>query len=150
MALPPNNFFATNVFTIPDPVVPETEPTGSPLVITINPFAEGITTYTLSCATLGSYVTYFNIVGPTTGGTFTFYLPSVNSLLGQTITVKNTSDDGVNIVPTTGALIDEGAYASIYLESPSVSVPGDLGAATLMANPTNIDSWYLVNTQVQF
>jgi len=146
MAIPPNNFFAENIFRIPDP---EPRPTGAPLVITINPFAEGITTYTLGCATLGSYVTYFNIVGPTTGGTFTFYLPGVNGLLGQTITVKNTSDDDVNIVPTTGAQIDEGAYASILLVSPSTAVPGDLGAATLMANPTNIDSWYVTNTFVQ-
>jgi hypothetical protein len=146
MATPPNNFFAQNIYTIPDP---PSAPTGSPLTITINPFAEGITTYTLSCATLGSYVTYFNIVGPTTGGTFTFYLPSVNSLLGQTITVKNTSDDDVNIVPSTAAQIDEGAYASILLVSPSTSVPGDLGAATLMANPTNVDSWYITNTFVQ-
>lgn len=147
MATPPNNFFATNVITIPNV---DSTPVGSPLVITINPFAEGITTYTLSCATLGSYVTYFNIVGPTTGGTFTFYLPSVNSLLGQTITVKNTADDDVNIVPSTNALIDEGAYGNILLVAPPASSPGDLGAATLMANPTNIDSWYIVNTQVQF
>jgi hypothetical protein len=145
MATPPNNIFATNITTIPT----TSQPTGAPVVITINPFAEGITTYTLSCATLGSYVTYFNIVGPTTGGTFTFYLPSVNSLLGQTITVKNTSDDDVNIVPSTAAQIDEGAYASILLVSPSTAVPGDLGAATLMANPTNIDSWYVTNTFVQ-
>jgi hypothetical protein len=146
MAQPPNNFFATNIVTIPGPV---STPTGSPLVITINPFAEGITDYTLSCAILGSYVTYFNIVGPTTGGTFTFYVPSVAGLLGQTITVKNTSDDDVNIVPSTNALIDEGAYASILLVSPSTAVPGDLGAATLMANPTNADSWYVTNTFAQ-
>jgi len=146
MATPPNNYFAENVFTIEDT---PSEPTGSPLTITINPFAEGITTYTLSCATLGSYVTYFNIVGPTTGGTFTFYVPSVNSLLGQTITIKNTSDDDVNIVPSTNALIDEGAYGNILLVSPSTAVPGDLGAATLMANPTNVDSWYVVNTFAQ-
>ena len=144
---PSSNFFSNNVITIPNTVV-STVP-GAPLVITINPFAEGITTYTLSCATLGAYITYFNIVGPTTGGAFTFYVPSVNGLLGQTITVKNTSDDDVNIVPSTAALIDEGAYASILLVSPSTAVPGDLGAATLMANPTNTDSWYITNTFVQ-
>jgi hypothetical protein len=146
MATPPNNYFATNVITIPNVV---STPVGAPLVVTINPFAEGITTYTLSCATLGNYVTYFNIVGPTNGGTFTFYVPSVNSLLGQTIVIKNSSDDDVNIVPSTNALIDEGAYASVLLVSPSTAVPGDLGAATLMANPTNTDSWYLVNTFIQ-
>jgi hypothetical protein len=146
MAQPPNNFFADNIVTIPGPV---SNPTGSPLVITINPFAEGITSYTLSCATLGSYVTYFNIVGPTIGGTFTFYVPSVNSLLGQTITIKNSSDSDVNIVPSTNALIDEGTYGNVLLVSPSTHVPGDLGAATLMANPTNIDSWYITNTFVQ-
>lgn len=147
MATPPNNYFAQNVITIPNV---ESEPTGAPLVITINPFAEGITTYTLSCATLGSYVTYFNIVGPTIGGTFTFYVPSVNSLLGQTITVKNTADMNVNIVPSTNAQIDEGAYGNILLVSPSTAVPGDLGAATLMANPTNTDSWYITNTFIQY
>ena len=147
MATPPN-IFTRNVITI-NGDVPASLPVGAPLTITINPFAEGITTYTLSCVTLGSYVTYFNIVGPTSGGTFTFYLPSVNSLLGQTINVKNTSDDDVNIVPSTNALIDEGTYGNVLLVSPSTHVPGDLGAATLMANPTNIDSWYLINTFVQ-
>lgn len=146
MATPPNNFFATNVITIPNV---DSTPVGAPLTITINPFAEGITSYTLSCATLGTYVTYFNIVGPTTGGTVTFYVPSVNSLLGQTITIKNSSDDNVNIVPSTNAQIDEGTYGSILLVSPSTAVPGDLGAATLMANPTNTDSWYVVNTFIQ-
>jgi hypothetical protein len=144
MATPPNNFFATNVITIPNEV---STPTGAPLTITINPFAEGITSYTLSCATLGSYVTYFNIVGPTIGTTFTFYVPSTNSLLGQTITVKNNSDSPVDIVPSTNALIDEGAYGSIPINKPGY--PGDLGAATLMANPTNTDSWYVVNTFTQ-
>ncbi len=144
MATPPNNFFATNVITIPNQV---SEPTEAPLVITINPFAEGITDYTLSCATLGSYVTYFNIVGPTIGGTFTFYVPSTNSLLGQTITVKNSSDNPVDIMPSTNALIDEGTYGSIPINKPGN--PGDLGAATLMANPTNVDSWYVVNTFTQ-
>jgi hypothetical protein len=144
MATPPNNFFATNVITIPNV---DSTPTGSPLVITINPFAEGITDYTLSCAVLGSYVTYFNIVGPTIGTTFIFYVPSVNGLLGQTITIKNSADSPVDIMPATNALIDEGTYGSISINKPGN--PGDLGAATLMANPTNTDSWYVTNTFVQ-
>jgi len=145
MASPPNNFFANNIITIPNQV--STVP-GAPLVITINPFAEGITDYTLSCAVLGSYITYFNIVGPTIGGTFTFYVPSTQGLLGQTITVKNTSDSDVNIVPSTNALIDEGTYGNVFIPKPGT--PGDLGAATLMANPTNVDSWYITNTFIQY
>lgn len=145
MATPPNNFFAENVFTIEDT---PSEPTGSPLTITINPFAEGITTYTLSCATLGSYVTYFNIVGPTIGANFKFYVPSTNSLSGQTITVKNMSADNVIIEPSTVASIDEGNTAAITLVAPPS--PGDLGAATLYADHTNYDSWYVINTLVQF
>jgi hypothetical protein len=144
MATQPNNFFADNVVTIPDPV---SEPTGAPLTITINPFAEGITSYTLGCATLGSYVTYFNIVGPTIGSPFTFYVPSVNGLLGQTITIKNSSVDSVDVTPSTNALIDEGQYGTVTLKSPGST--GELGAVTLMANPTNIDSWYVINTFVQ-
>lgn len=146
MATPPNNYFAQNVITIPNQV---STPPGTPLTITIDPFGEGITSYTLNCITLGTYITYFNIVGPTIGGTFTFYVPSVNSLLGQTITIKNTADMDVNIVPSTNAQIDEGVYGNILLVSPSTAVPGDLGAATLMANPTNTDSWYVINTFAQ-
>jgi len=147
MASPPNNIFATNVFTKPN--TKSTVP-GAPLVITINPFAEGITSYTLSCATLGSYITYFNIVGPSIGGTFTFYLPSVNSLLGQTIMIKNTSNSDVNIIPSTNALIDEGNYGNVLLVSPATYTVGDLGAVTLMANPTDTDSWYITNTFIQY
>lgn len=142
---PPSNFFSNNVISIPNTT--KSAVPGAPLVITINPFAEGITDYTLSCATLGNYITYFNIVGPTIGGTFTFYVPSTNSLLGQTITVKNSSDNPVDIVPSTNALIDEGTYGAIPINKPGN--PGDLGAATLMANPTNVDSWYVVNTFTQ-
>lgn len=141
MATPPNNFFAENVFTIPDP---ESEPTGSPLTITINPFAEGITTYTLSCATLGSYVTYFNIVGPTIGTDFYFYLPSTNSLLGQTVTVKNMCADNVVIEPSTAAAIDATTISGLTLRPPAT--PNTLGAATLYADPTDYDSWYVINT----
>lgn len=144
MATPPNNYFAQNVITIPNVV---STPTGAPLVITINPFAEGITTYTLSCATLGSYVTYFNIVGPTIGTDFYFYLPSVNSLSGQTIVVKNMSADSVLVEPSTAAAIDETTITSLVLRPPGFT--GNLGAATLYADPTNYDSWYVINTFIQ-
>jgi hypothetical protein len=145
MAQQPNNFFAENIFRTPDL---ESRPTGAPLVITINPFAEGITTYTLGCATLGSYVTYFNIVGPTIGTTFQFYLPSVNGLLGQTIVIKNSSAaDDVQIISSTTAAIDEGNIANITLFPPGS--PTKVGAATLYADPTNYDSWYVTNTFVQ-
>jgi len=144
MATPPNNFFATNVITIPNV---DSTPVGAPLTITINPFAEGITSYTLSCATLGTYVTYFNIVGPTIGTDFYFYVPSVNSLLGQTIVVKNMSADTVLVEPSTAAAIDETTITSLVLRPPGS--PTELGAATLYANPTNYDSWYVINTFIQ-
>ena len=144
MAQPPNNFFATNITTVPTPS--STVP-GAPLAITINPFAEGIVRYTLSCATLGSYITYFNIVGPDIGTTFEFYLPSVNGLLGQTIVIKNSSPYDVQIIPSTTAAIDEGSLGSITLYSlGSGNLPG---AATLYADPTNYDSWYITNVYIQ-
>jgi hypothetical protein len=146
MATPPNNYFATNITTIPV----TSQPAGAPLVITINPFAEGITTYTINPVTLGSYITYFNIVGPTIGSTFTFYVPSVNGLLGQTITVRNSSASLVNVIPSTNALIDEGVVTGILLSSQFSHTVGDLGAVTLMADPTNADSWYTLNTLIRF
>ena len=82
MALPPNNFFAQNVITIPDPV---SEPVGQPNVITLDFDTLGITEYSLSCAQFTSYLTYVFLTGATTGTSPTVYLPSANSLNGQTV-----------------------------------------------------------------
>lgn len=145
MATPPNNYFAQNVITIPNV---ESEPTGAPTVITLDYFAEGISSYTLNCAQFTSYLTYVNVVGPTTGGSVNLYIPSTYNLNGQTVVVKNTSADDVIITPVSGVQIDEGTYASVTLTAPP-SI-GDLGAVTLEANPTNADSWYILDTFVQF
>jgi hypothetical protein len=145
MATPPNNYFAQNVFTIPNQ---QSNPVGAPNVITLDYFAEGITDYTLNCAQFTSYLTYVNVVGPTTGASVNLYIPSTYNLNGQTVVVKNTSADDVIITPVSGVQIDEGNYASVTLTAPP-SI-GDLGAVTLEANPTNTDSWYILDTFVQF
>lgn len=144
MATPPNNFFATNVITIPNQV---STPVGAPNVITLDYFAEGITEYSLSCAQFTSYLTYVNIVGPTTGGGVNLYLPSTINLLGQTVVIKNTSADIVTIDTTGSTTLDEGDYASLTLDPPGS--PGMYGAFTVMANPTNTDSWYVIDAFVQ-
>jgi hypothetical protein len=141
----PNNYFANNVITIPNQ---ESTPIGAPNVITLDYFAEGITDYTLNCAQFTSYLTYVNVVGPTTGGAVNLYIPSTYNLNGQTVVVKNTSADDVIITPVSGVQIDEGTYATVTLTAPP-SI-GDLGAVTLEANPTNADSWYILDTFVQF
>jgi hypothetical protein len=141
----PNNYFANNVITIPNQ---ESTPVGAPNVITLDYFAEGITDYTLNCAQFTSYLTYVNVVGPTTGGAVNLYIPSTYNLNGQTVVVKNTSADDVIITPVSGVQIDEGTYATVTLTAPP-SI-GDLGAVTLEANPTNADSWYILDTFVQF
>ena len=144
MAAPPNNFFATNIITIPNQV---STPVGAPNVITLDYFAEGITDYTLNCAQFTSYLTYINVVGPTTGGSLNLYLPSAYNLLGQTVIVKNTCADDVIITPVTGVQFDDGLYASLTLVAPPS--PGDLGSVTLAANPTSTDSWYILTTFIQ-
>lgn len=144
MATPPNNYFAQNVITIPNQV---SEPVGAPNVITLDYFAEGITEYTLSCAQFTSYLTYVNVVGPTTGGGINLFLPSTINLLGQTVVVKNTSADTLTIDTTGSTRIDEGDYASLTLDPPGS--PGNLGSVTVMANPTNDDSWYVIDAFVQ-
>lgn len=141
----PSNYFTNNVFSIPNQ---SSTPVGAPNVITLDYFAEGITDYTLNCAQFTSYLNYINIVGPTTGGAVNLYIPSTYNLNGQTVVVKNTSADDVIITPVSGVQIDEGTYASVTLTAPP-SI-GDLGAVTLEANPTNADSWYILDTFVQF
>jgi hypothetical protein len=145
MATPPNNYFAQNVVNIPSQT---STPVGAPNVITLDYFAEGITDYTLNCAQFTSYLTYVNVVGPTTGGSVNLYVPSTYNLNGQTVVIKNTSADDVIVTPVSGVQIDEGTYASVTLTAPP-SI-GDLGAVTLEANPTNADSWYILDTFVQF
>lgn len=145
MATPPNNYFAQNVFTIPDQ---QSTPVGAPTVITLDYFAEGITSYTLNCAQFTSYLTYVNVVGPTTGGAVNLYVPSTYNLNGQTVVIKNTAADNVIVTPVSGVQIDEGNYASVTLTAPP-SI-GNLGAVTLEANPTSADSWYILDTFVQF
>lgn len=144
MATPPNNYFAQNVVTIPDQNPPAP---GAPKVITLDYYAEGISDYTISCPQLTSYYTYINVVGPTTGGAVNLYIPSTYSLNGQIIIVKNNSADNLIITPVSGVQIDEGLHASLTLVAPAS--PGDLGAVTLMADPTNADSWYILSTYVQ-
>lgn len=144
----PNNYFATNVTTL----TAQQGPLETQKVITINPYAEGITTYMVEPLTLTNPVTIFNIVGDvaTIGGDFEFYLPSTNTLLGQRIIVKNTMTfDKVVVYPGSPAvLIDEGAYSSITIETQGTL--SKLGAVTLEANPTYKDSWYVLNTFIQF
>jgi hypothetical protein len=68
-------------------------------------------------------------------------------LSGQIVVIKNTSADNVIITPVSGVQIDEGNYATLTLTAP-VSI-GALGSVTLMANPVNADSWYIIDTFVQ-
>ena len=143
--MPSNNFFGSNVFTIPNQ---SSAPVGGINVITLDYFAEGITDYTLSCTQLITMITYINVVGPTTGGSVNLYIPSTYNLNGQTVVIKNTAADNVVVTPVSGVQIDEGNYASVTLTAPP-SI-GDLGAVTLEANPTSADSWYILNTFVQF
>lgn len=144
----PNNYFASNVTTL-------TATQGAletQQVITINPYAEGITTYTIEPLVLTNPVTIFNIVGDvaTIGGAFEFYLPSTNTLLGQRVIIKNSMTfDSIKVgCSSPSILIDEGVYSNITLDTPSS--PTKLGAVTLEANPTYKDSWYILNTFVQF
>ena len=148
MAGSPNNFFATNITNL----AAQQGPLETQKVITINPYAEGITTYMVEPLSLNNPVTIFNIVGDvaTIGTNFEFYLPSTNTLLGQRVIIKNSMVyDDVLVYPGSPAvLIDEGEYASIQVFR--VGTPTKLGAITLEANPTYKDSWYILNTFVQF
>lgn len=143
----PNNFFATNVTTL----TAEQGPLETQRVITINPYAEGITTYMIEPLTLTNPVTIFNIVGDvaTIGSNFEFYLPSTNTLLGQRVIVKNSMTfDSVEVIPGSPAVgIDEGEYSSLVIRPRGNA--GFLGSVTLEANPTYTDSWYILSAFIQ-
>jgi hypothetical protein len=144
MATPPNNFFAQNVITIPDPV---SEPVGQPNVITLDFDTLGITEYSLSCAQFTSYLTYVFLTGATTGTSPTVYLPSTNSLNGQTVMIKNVTPDNYSVQPVAGVQLDAGTYPATTLMA--LGNTGDAGAITIVANPDPVNSWYITDVYVQ-
>jgi hypothetical protein len=144
MAHPPNNFFAENIFTIPDP---ESEPVGAPNVIVLDFNTLGITDYSLSCAQFTSYLTYVFLTGATTGTSPTVYLPSTNSLNGQTVMIKNVTPDNYSVQPVAGVQLDAGTYPSITIMA--LGNTGDPGAVTVVANPDPVNSWYITDVYVQ-
>jgi hypothetical protein len=144
MAHPPNNFFAENIFTIPDP---ESEPVGAPNVIVLDFNTLGITDYSLSCAQFTSYLTYVFLTGATTGTSPTVYLPSANSLNGQTVMIKNVTPDDYIVQPVAGVQLDAGTYPSITIMA--LGSTGDPGAVTVVANPDPVNSWYITDVYVQ-
>jgi hypothetical protein len=144
MATPPNNFFATNVITIPNTV---SEPVGEPNVITLDFDTLGITEYSLSCAQFTSYLTYVFLTGASTGTSPTVYLPSTNSLNGQTVMIKNVTPDNYSVQPVAGVQLDAGTYPSVTIMALGNS--GDPGAITIVANPDPVNSWYITDVYVQ-
>lgn len=144
MATPPNNFFAENIFTIEDT---PTEPVGAPNVIVLDFDTLGITEYSLSCAQFTSYLTYIFLTGATTGTTPTVYLPSTNSLNGQTVMIKNATPDNYSVQPVAGVQLDAGTYPSTTLVA--LGNTGDTGAITLVANPNPVNSWYITDVYIQ-
>jgi hypothetical protein len=144
MSQPPNNFFAENVFTIPNQ---ESTPMGAPAVLVLDFDTLGITEYALSCAQLTSYITYIFLTGATTGTSPTVYLPSTNSLNGQTVMIKNVTPDNYSVQPVAGVQLDAGTYPSVTLMA--LGNTGDAGAVTVVANPDPVNSWYITDVYVQ-
>ena len=144
MATPPNNIFATNVFTKPDP---RSTPLGAPNVIVLDFDTLGITEYSLSCAQFTSYLTYIFLTGATTGTSPTVYLPSTNSLNGQTVMIKNVTPDNYSVQPVLGVQLDAGTYPCVTLMA--LGNTGDPGAITVVANPNPVNSWYITDVYVQ-
>ena len=143
MATPPNNFFATNITTIPATI----QPIGAPNVITLDFDTLGITEYSLSCAQFTSYLTYVFLTGATTGTSPTVYLPSTNSLNGQTVMIKNVTPDDYIVQPVAGVQLDAGTYPSITIMA--LGSTGDPGAVTVVANPDPVNSWYITDVYIQ-
>lgn len=143
MATPPNNFFATNITTIPA----TSQPIGAPNVIVLDFDTLGITEYSLSCAQFTSYLTYVFLTGATTGISPTVYLPSTNSLNGQTVMIKNVTPDDYIVQPVLGVQLDAGALPNITLES--LGTTGTPGAVTVVSNPDPVNSWYITDVYIQ-
>jgi hypothetical protein len=144
MAQQPNNFFAENIFRTPDP---ESRPTGAPNVITLDFDTLGITEYSLSCAQFTSYLTYVFLTGATVGTPPTIYLPSTNSLNGQTVMIKNLTPDDYTVQPVLGVQLDAGALPDITLEA--LGNIGTPGAVTVVSNPDPVNSWYITDVYIQ-
>ena len=141
-----SNIFTRNVFTIPDPLVPS-QPVGAPKVITLDFDALGITEYSLSPLEFASYLVYIVLTGATTGTSPTVYLPSTHNMNGQTVVIKNATPDNYSVQPSPGVQLDAGTYPAISLIA--IGNPGDVGAVTVIANPTPVDSWYITDVYIQ-
>ena len=142
---PSSNFFSNNVFTIPDTT--KSTPMGAPNVIVLDFDTLGITEYSLSCAQFTSYLTYVFLTGATTGISPTVYLPSTNSLNGQTVMIKNATPDDYSVQPVAGVQLDAGTYPSITIMA--LGNTGDPGAVTVVANPDPVNSWYITDVYIQ-
>jgi hypothetical protein len=139
------NFFSNNVLRIPDNT--KSTPIGAPNVITLDLATLGVTEYSLSCAQFTSYLTYVFLTGATTGTSPTVYLPSTNSLNGQTVMIKNATPDDYSVQPVAGVQLDAGTYPATTLVA--LGNTGDTGAITLVANPDPVNSWYIIDSYIQ-
>jgi hypothetical protein len=75
------------------------------------------------------------------------YLPSTHNMNGQTIVVKNATPDDYSVQPSPGVLLDAGTYPAVTLMP--LTNTGDVGAITVIANPTPVDSWYITDSYIQ-
>lgn len=129
---------------VPQPQPPAPNP-AYPKVVILDPYAEGVTSYTLSYTELSSLETVYIVANTTTIGigSVTIYLPSLPSgALSKKITIQSMSVDDVVVEASAGAYINQDSGFSMPIKPANGGAPNVITAATFIADTQISPSWY--------
>jgi hypothetical protein len=129
---------------VPTPVVPNP---GIPKVIILDPYAESVTSYTLSYDTLTAQDTIYIISNSTTVGTdVDVFLPSVPSTVTEPkkVTVLSMSANYVNVRGSATGPVNGDTGYNLVLSNSNYGTSATVTSATFISDSQAIATWYTI------
>jgi hypothetical protein len=130
---------------VPQPGPPAPNPS-YPQVIILDPYAEGVTSYTLSYDTLAALETVYIVANATTIGTdVDVFLPALPSTLtSRKITVLSMSANFVNVRGSVTAPVNGDTGYNLVLSNSNWGTSANVTSATFIADSQINPSWYTI------